>query len=111
MKISKYSILNHIYTIDIKGFPGEISLVIFHNKTPSLRIWFDRKDTRSVAKSTTSEASLMIGVNRCETDNLVKMIKLTTCQARDCTCNAIEKRCDQIVNCMDKYDEDNMKHN
>ena len=47
--------------------------------------------------------------DKCETDNPVKMIKLTTCQARDCTCNAIEKRCDQIVNCVDEYDEDNMK--
>ena len=108
-----------MYNIDIKGFPGQKGLVIFYDKTPGLRIWHDRKDTRSVAKSRALEASLMIGFNmadfigefsdKCETDNPVKMIKLTTCQARDCTCNAIEKRCDQIVNCVDEYDEDNMK--
>jgi len=50
--------------------------------------------------------------DKCETDNPVKMIKLTTCQAGEFTCNDgqcidIEKRCDQTSNCLDESDEDN----
>ena len=125
--LCKLSIFNKVYMYNINndGFPfyiGEMSSVILFNKNLGQWVWYDRKDTRSVATSSASEASLLIGVHmvdfsgvvsdKCATENPSKMIKLTTCVAGEFTCNDgqcidIEKRCDQTSNCLDESDEDN----
>ena len=71
-----------MYNINNNGFPfyiGEMSSVILFNKNLGQWVWYDRKDTRSVATSSASEASLLIGVHmvdfsgvvldKCATDN------------------------------------------
>ena len=114
------------YVINEDGQPmyiGSRTSVLFYDKEKLMWVWYDRKSSKSVATSISSEASLMIGVNNVDFSGVIddkcytggskeKKIKLTTCSYGEFTCNDgqcidIEQRCDQTSNCLDESDEEN----
>ena len=115
----------YMYTINRSGdilYLGEFSSSISYNSTAQLWEWYDSKDPNSLATSSSSYDSLLIGVHtfdfsgvvdeKCKKDRLVRRLKFTTCSLGEFTCDDggcinIEERCDQIEQCQDKSDENN----
>jgi len=117
------------YVINEDGqsmYIGSRTSVLYYDKEKLQWVWYDRKSSKSVATSISSEASLLMGVHtvdfsgviddKCYTGgpNKEKKIKLTTCSYGEFTCNDgqcidIEQRCDQTSNCLDESDEDECK--
>jgi len=113
------------YVINEDGQPmyiGSRTSVLYYDKEKIMWVWYDRKSSKSVATSISSEASLLMGVHNVDFSGLIddkcytggskeKKIKLTTCSYGEFTCNDgqcidIEQRCDQTSNCLDESDED-----
>ena len=115
----------YMYTIDRFGdilYQGEKSSSISFDSTVHMWVWHDSKDTKSVATSTSSYDSFLIGVHTfdfsrvmgdvCKKDGVVRQLKFTTCSSGQFTCDdglcvTIEQRCDQIEHCNDNSDEKN----
>ena len=102
-----------MYNIDSTGdilYLGERTSLIAYDKNDKQWVWYDKKSNTSVATSTSSYTSLLIGVHdvdftgvegdACQADGLVRRLKFTTCVSGEFTCNdgqcvGIGKRCDQ----------------
>ena len=84
--------------------------------------WMDSKNNKSIATSTATYNSLIIGVHeidfsgvvddKCYKDSVIRRIKFTTCTTGQFTCNGgqcidIESRCDLNIDCEDLSDEEN----
>ena len=122
---------DYTYVINKDGRPmylGYRSSVIFYDQDGGSWVWYDRKDNRSVAISSSPEASLFVGVHtvdfagvkddKCHSGPIeasrVKRVKMTSCLKGEFTCNDgqcidMEERCDQTANCLDKSDEENCR--
>ena len=122
---------DYTYLIGKDGRPmylGYRSSVIFYDQEASAWVWYDRKDNRSVAVSSSPEASLFVGLHtvdfsgvkddKCHSGPVgasrVKQVKMTSCSKGEFTCNDgqcidMEERCDQTTNCLDKSDEENCR--
>ena len=116
---------HYMYNIDTEGmilYLGEKSSSIAYDANENLWIWKDNKDNRSVATSSSTYDSLLIGVHtfdfsgvmedKCKKDGLERELKLTTCVSGQFTCDdglcvPIEQRCDQVIQCKDNSDEKN----
>ena len=125
--LCKQSLYNtvYMYNIDSKGDVlclGERTSMIAYDAMSQQWVWYDSKNNMSVATSTSSYASLLIGVHtvdfsgvmddKCQQDGIVRRLKLTTCTPGQFTCSDgqcvdIEERCDQTEHCNDKSDEEN----
>ena len=120
---------DYILTLSEDGllkYQGEHTSIISYDKGNSVWRWYDRKDNRSEATSSSSEASMLVGVHTFDFSNVKEdicsaaeeskmlKVKVTSCNNGEFTCNDgqcldMEKRCDQISNCKDESDEDNCK--
>ena len=121
------SIYNNVYmyNIDSSGdilYLGERTSLIAYDKNAKQWVWYDKKSNMSVATSTSSYTSLLIGVHdveftgveedACQVDGILNRLKFTTCFSGEFTCNdgqcvGIGKRCDQTSHCNDQSDEEN----
>ncbi|XP_023343018.1 uncharacterized protein LOC111712596 [Eurytemora carolleeae] len=119
----------YLFNINDDGkvlYLGTTTSFIIFDKAKLEWLWYDKKENSSVAKSTSTEDSLLLGVNTfdfsgvnadsCKKigESMLKMITFTTCSDTQFTCNDgqcidMEERCDQSVNCIDESDEDNCK--
>ena len=122
--LSKFD-TEYTYTIGPGGKPfyiGYYTSTIFYSSEEQAWLWETSKDNESIATSTSSEESLLIGTHKvdfsgvkndkCNKDGEghVAILKLTTCSDEQFSCNdgqciEMEQRCDQAPNCKDKSDE------
>ena len=114
-----------MYNLDSKGgilYLGEKSSTIAYDAISKKWNWFDSKNNNSIATSSATYNSLLIGVHeadfsgvtddKCYQDGTVRRLKFTTCTSGQFTCNGgqcidIEKRCDLNEDCNDFSDEEN----
>jgi hypothetical protein len=119
----------YTYTVGREGRPtyiGYFTSIIYYDREELQWVWYDRKDNRSLATSSSPEESLLVGMhsvdfsrglrfNKCAVEGpMVIPVMLTTCREGQFTCSDgqcidIEQRCDQTSNCRDETDEDNCR--
>ena len=102
---------------------GMMTSMIAYNSALKLWVWYDTKSNLSVATSTASYNSLLMGSyiidfsgvvdDKCKegTKESVRRVKFTTCKSGEFTCDnghciTIEQKCDQTVDCDDFSDEE-----
>ena len=122
------SIFDRVYNyhIDKEGkimYLGMMTSMIAYNSALKLWVWYDTKSNLSVATSTASYNSLLMGSyiidfsgvvdDKCKegTKESVRRVKFTTCKSGEFTCDnghciTIEQKCDQTVDCDDFSDEE-----
>ena len=119
----------YTYTIGPEGKPlymGYYTSTIFYSTEEQSWLWVTSNDNESIAVSTSSEESLLIGTHKIDFSGVKKdkcnkgegqstvVLKLTTCSDEQFSCNDgqcihMEQRCDQAPNCKDKSDEVNCR--
>ena len=126
--LSKFD-TEYTYTIGPEGKPlymGYYTSTIFYSTEKQSWLWVTSNDNESIAVSTSSEESLLIGTHKIDFSGVKKdkcssdkgqesvVLKLTTCSdeqfsCKDGQCIHMEQRCDQAANCRDKSDEVNCR--
>ena len=122
--LCKQSLFNtmYMYNNDSEGdilYLGEQSSSIAYDMTAQQWVWYDTKNNRSIATSSSSYASLLIGVHavdlsnviddKCQNERVIRRLKFTTCTSGQFTCSngecvGIEERYDQTRHCDDASD-------
>ena len=84
-------------------------------------LWYDKKDNKSVARSSALYSSLLMGTHQfdfsdvvndnCLKDGETRSLKFTACNLEQFTCRSgscihIENKCDKVQQCADGSDED-----
>ena len=124
--LCKDSLFNRVYTynLDRDGqilYLGEKSSMITYSNLEKTWFWYDKKDNKSIARSSAPFSSLLMGTHlfdfsdvvndNCLDDGEKRLLKFTTCHLEQFTCRSgacinIENKCDKVQQCADGSDED-----